>query len=210
MVHDVVWSDVEWDTGCVTVLPHHALPHHSSIIPHLTAQHSTLHHISSCNTVHTMLCHTVPPHTAHPVRCGVLYHVFCDMEWACGMWCGAIWNVLQWYHTMICHSTPPHTTQHSYWFPRCTTPQQHNSTSHCTAFHISSCYTVQTTLCHITLPHMACDVMRYGVMCHVTWNGAWSGVWNEMLHITQHALPHHTTAYCTSQLHICMAQPHYL
>ena len=97
------WCGAMWNEICYSVtIPCFATSHHhSSIIPHLTAQHSTLHHISSCNAVHTMLCHIVPPHTAHHVRCGVLCHVFCDMEWACGMWCGAMWNVLQCYHTVL-------------------------------------------------------------------------------------------------------------
>ena len=156
----MMWCGAMWNEICYSVtIPCFATSHHhNSIIPHLTVQHSTLHHISSCNTVHTMLCHIVPPHTAHHVRC-VLCHVFCDMEWACGMWCGAMWNVLQCYHTMLWHSTPPHVTQHSHSFPHCTTPQQHNSTSHCTAFHIFSCYTVQTTLCHIAPSHIAHHVM---------------------------------------------------
>ena len=95
--------------------------HHSSIIPHLTAQHSTLHHLSSCNTVHTMLCHITPPHTAHHARCGVLHHVFCDGEWTYEMWCGVMWNVLQCYQTMLWHITPPHIAHHSCTFQHHTT-----------------------------------------------------------------------------------------
>ena len=184
-----MWCDVEWYVECVTMLLHHALPHHtttwfcnmewcmmwcgmrygtcynvtapcfatsqhqSSIIPHLTAQHSTLHHFS-CKTVHTMLCHIAPPHNAHHVRSGVLHHVFCDGEWAYGMWCGVMWNVLQCYQTMLWHITPPHIAHHSRTFQHCTTQQQHIST-----FHISSCYTVQTMLCHIAPPCIAHHVM---------------------------------------------------
>ena len=148
------WCGVEWDMGHVTMLLHHALPHRNSIIQHLTAQHSTLHHFP-CKTVHTMLCHSAPPHTAHHVRCGVLHHVFCDGEWAYGMWCGVMWNVLQCYQTMLWHITPPHIAHHSRTFQHCTTQQQHISST----FHISSCYTVQTTLCHIAPPCIAHHVM---------------------------------------------------
>ena len=147
-----MWCDVE----CVTMLLHHALPHHTTTCgvvrcgikygmsqQHNSTSNCTTFHI---NRVHTMLCHIAPPHTAHHVICGVLS---CDMEWACGMWCGAMWNAIQCYHTMldashhhILHITAAHFN---------TTPQQHNSST----FHISSCYTVQTTRCHITPPCIA-------------------------------------------------------
>ena len=126
-----------------------------SRIPHLTAQHSTLH-ISSCNTVHTMLCHIAPQHTAHHVICGVLSCVLWNGHVECGVvQCGMHYNVT----TPCSDITPPHIAHHSCTFPHCTTPQQHNSTSDCTTFHISSCYTVQTMLCHIAPPCIAHHVM---------------------------------------------------
>ena len=172
---DVMWfCDMEWcmmrcgamwnEMGCVTMLPHHALPHHTSIIQHLSAQHSTSHHISSCNTVHTMLCHIAPPCTAHHVRCGVLCHVFCDMEWVCGMWCGAMWNVIQCHHTMLCHSAPPHIAQHS-------RIAQHHISLH-NIPHLFTLHSTDHALPHRTTTYCtSCDVMRC-VMCHVIWNGA--------------------------------------
>ena len=48
MVHDVVWCNVEWNMGCYNVTaPCFATSHHhSSIIPHLTAPHSTSLHVT--------------------------------------------------------------------------------------------------------------------------------------------------------------------
>ena len=118
----------------------------------------------------TMLCHITLPHgfvIRDGAYCGVVWCGICNMwcavmcfvKWACGMWCGAMWNALQCYHTMLWRITPPHIAHHSCTFPHCTTPQQHNSTSDCTTFHISSCYTVQTMLCHIAPPCIAHHVM---------------------------------------------------
>ena len=172
--------------------------YHSSIIPHLTAPHSTTSLLVTCNT---MLCRIILP---HGVRWGVLCHVFCDMEWACGMWCGVMWNVLQCYHTMLWHSTPAHITQHSHSFPHCTTPQQHNSTSHCTTFHISACYTVQTMLCPITPPPIAhyemwCDVSCDRERC-MKWSVVWCGMrcytlHNMLCHITPPHIAHHSCTF---------------
>ena len=231
-----MWCDVEWYVECVTMLLHHALPHHtttlfynmewcmmwcgmrygmcynvtapcfstsqhhSSIIPHLTAQHSTLHHFP-CKTVHTMLCHIAPPHTAHHVRSGVLHHVFCDGE--CGVvWCGIYYNV-----TKPCFDTSHHHILHTTAAHFNTAP--HNSSifpQHSTSPHVTQYRPRFATSHHHVLHIMWCNEM----WCDGAWNGMWCGaVWNGTLHIT-HALPHHTTAYCTSLLHNSMAQPYYL
>ena len=139
-----------------------------------------------------MLCHIAPPHTAHHVRCGVLCHVFCDMEWVCGMWCGAMWNVIQCHHTMLCHSAPPHIAQHS-------RIAQHHISLH-NIPHLFTLHSTDHALPHRTTTYCtSCDVMRC-VMCHVIWNGAWSGVWYDV----EWDVTHYTTCFATS--HNCILQ----
>ena len=124
----VVWCGMRY--GTCTML--------CSRIPHLTAQHSTLHHISSCNTVHTMLCHIAPQHTAHHVICSVLSCVLWNGHVECGVvQCGMHYNVTTpWSNTShqhILHITAAHfhtAPHHSSIIPHLTA--QHSTSLHVT------------------------------------------------------------------------------
>ena len=112
-IWNVVWCDVE----CITMLPNHALTHHTTTYctsqPHI----STLHHTTAAyflNIPHLLMLHSTDhalPHrttmyctSCDVMRCGVMVH---EME--CGVVrCGMGRYTLH----MLCHITPPHTAHH--------------------------------------------------------------------------------------------------
>ena len=135
-----------------------------------------------------LLHHALPHHTTTWL---------CDMEWRM-MWCGAMWSVTE--HTMLCHITPPHGVRYGMgmwnvvWCDvECVTMLPHHAlTQHTTTyyttqplistlhhttaaeFHISSCYTVQTMLCHIAPPPIA----HYEMWCDVSFDREWCMKWS--------------------------------
>ena len=169
----------EWDMGCVTMLSHH----HSSIIPHLTAQHSTLHHISSCNSTHHALPHRT---TTYCTPCEMWCAVSCVLWYGMGMW-NVVWcdvECVQCHHTMLCHSAPPHIAQHSRTFPHCTTP--HLIAQHSTSLHVTQYRPCFATSHHHILHIMWCNEMWCYVSCDMEWCMKWSVVRCGMRCYTSH------------------------
>ena len=143
----------------------HIAPHHSSIIPHLIAQHSTSFYVIQYRPRFATLHH----HILHIMWCNEIWcDVSCDMEWRmkwsvvrCKMRCYTLYNLL-------CHITPPHIARHSCTF------LWHS--------HINC-----RIICNMWWCNVECDVMNNmqdmwcGMrFCDMEWHMMWNVVWFKM------------------------------
>ena len=184
----------------------HIAPHHSSIIPHLIAQHSTSLHVTQYRPCFA----PSPHHLLHIMRCGVMCHVIGNGAWS-GMWCGVEWDVT---HYTTCFAISHHRILHitaAHFYGTATLPVESCAIcggamwqdgaqcgTWCNEQH-ARCGVV----CHVFLWYGMAHDVECGVVQDVAWFGMGCGMFTMLLHHTlchivplhnahhSHIIPHH-------------------
>ena len=171
-----------------TATDFHVAPHHSSIIPHLIAQHSTSLHVTQYRPRFATSHH----HIWHIMWCnGIRCDVSCDMEW-CMKW-SVEWDVT---HYTTCFATSHHCILHitaAHLYGTATLPVESyaicGGARWCSGMWCNEQHARCGVSCAFVIQNGSCG-MWCGSRCGLMWNGM-----RDVYNVTApHTLPHCTTA----------------